>query len=140
MLFRSSPFHPQHHGSFVADVLLQTGVNFTLLPARYPRNNMNLMGDIIKWMGKNGAQIVMVPLGSKNPDDWAEFFKEAAAHPEILFIISAGNNGIDIGKTDIYPAVNNLTNALTVTSTLKNGEIANGSNYGTNVEIGRAHV
>ncbi len=134
--FTVSPFHPQHHGSFVVDVLLQTGVNFTLLPARYPRNNMNLMGDLIKWMGKNGAQIVMVPLGSKNLDDWGEFFKEAAAHPEILFIISAGNNGIDIGKTDIYPAVNNLTNALTVTSTLKNGEIANGSNYGTNVDIG----
>jgi hypothetical protein len=134
--FTGSAFYPQHHGSFVVDVLIQTGVDFTLLPARYPRNNMNLMSDVIKWMAIYGAQIVMLPLGSKDSADWDEFFKAAAAHPEILFIISAGNDGLDIGNTNIYPAVNNLPNALTVTSTLKNGEIANGSNYGTNVDIG----
>ena len=78
----------------------------------------------------------MMPLGSRNADDWASFIQAAAAHPQMLFIISAGNNGVNIDKSPIYPAVNNLGNALTVTSTLMDGKLAQGSNYGTMVDVG----
>ena len=131
-----SPFYPQSHGSYVVDILHQSGAGFQLLPLRYPRPNMALMGDAVDWLAAQNARIVMMPLGSQSPDDWTYFFAAAARHPEILFIISAGNNGVDLGELPIYPAVNALDNAITVTSTMPDGRLAEGSNFGMAVDIG----
>jgi hypothetical protein len=97
---------------------------------------MNLMGAAIHWLAANGAQPVMMPLGSQNRDDWTAFFEAARQHPEILFIFSAGNNGQDLADAAIYPAVNDLPNALTVTSTFANGRLPTESNFGEVVDIG----
>ena len=131
-----SPFYPQSHGSYVVDVLRKIGTDFQLLPVRYPRQNMRLMQDAVEWLATHKAQIVMMPLGSRDADEWEEFFAAAVRHPEMLFIISAGNNGLDLGKQPIYPAVNQLSNAITVTSTLGNGTVADGVNFGKYVGIG----
>ena len=105
-----NPFFPQSHGSHVFDILKQTGANFRLLPVRYPRPTW-LDGRGNSLAGANGAQLVMMPLGSQNRDDWTAFFEAARQHPEILFIFSAGNNGQDLADAAIYPAVNDLPNA-----------------------------
>ena len=131
-----SPFYPQSHGSYVVDILHQSGVGFQLLPLRYPRPDMALMGDAVDWLAAQNASIVMMPLGSQSPDDWTYFFAAAKRHPEILFIISAGNNGVNLGELPIYPAVNALENAITVTSTMPDGQLAEGSNFGIAVDIG----
>ena len=131
-----SPFYPQSHGSYVVDILHQSGVGFQILPVRYPRPDMALMGDAVDWLAAQNARIVMMPLGSQSPDDWTYFFAAAKRHPEILFIISAGNNGVDLGELPIYPAVNALENAITVTSTMPDGRLADGSNFGIAVDIG----
>ena len=131
-----NPFFPQSHGSYVLDILKQTGANFRLLPVRYPRPDMNLMGAAIHWLATNGAQLVMMPLGSQSRDDWTAFFEAARQHPEILFIFSAGNNGLDLADTAIYPAVNDLPHALTVTSTFADGRLPAESNFGQVVDIG----
>ena len=131
-----SPFFPRRHGSYVVDILLQTTKGFQLLPVRYPRPDMARMGDIIDWMATNGARIIMVPMGSRHRDDWRSFFAAASRHPRLLFIVSAGNNGHDIGQTPLYPAVNDLENILVVTSTLADGQLATGSNFGRSVDIG----
>ena len=131
-----SPFYPQSHGSYVVDILHQSGVGFQLLPVRYPRPDMALMGDAVDWLAAQNAGIVMMPLGSQSPDDWTYFFAAAKRHSEILFIISAGNNGVDIDELPIYPAVNALENAITVTSTMPDGRLADGSNFGIAVDIG----
>ena len=131
-----NPFFPQSHGSHVLDILKQTGANFRLLPVRYPRPNMSLMGAAIQWLAANGAQLVMMPLGSQNRDDWTAFFEAARQHPEILFIFSAGNNGRNLADATIYPAVNDLPNALTVTSTFADGRLPSESNFGEVVDIG----
>lgn len=134
--FAQSPFYPQSHGSYVVDILHQSGVGFQLLPLRYPRPDMALMGDAVDWLAAQNASIVMMPLGSQSPDDWTYFFAAAKRHPEILFIISAGNNGVNLGELPIYPAVNALENAITVTSTMPDGQLAEGSNFGIAVDIG----
>jgi hypothetical protein len=90
----------------------------------------------VDWLAAQNARIVMMPLGSQSPDDWIYFFAAAKRHPEILFIISAGNNGVDLGEVPIYPAANELENAITVTSTMPDGRLANGSNFGIAVDIG----
>ena len=134
--FAQSPFYPQSHGSYVVDILHQSGVGFQLLPLRYPRPDMALMGDAVDWLAAQNVSIVMMPLGSQSPDDWTYFFAAAKRHPEILFIISAGNNGVNLGELPIYPAVNALENAITVTSTMPDGQLAEGSNFGIAVDIG----
>jgi hypothetical protein len=134
--FGQSPFYPQSHGSYVVDILHQSGVGFQLLPLRYPRPDMALMDDAVDWLAAQNAHIVMMPLGSQSPDDWTYFFAAAKRHPEILFIISAGNNGVDLDELPIYPAVNALDNAITVTSTTPDGRLADGSNFGTAIDIG----
>jgi hypothetical protein len=134
--FGASPFFPQRHGTFVFDALHQIGIDFILLPARYPRPDMRRMNSIVHWLAQQGADIVMLPLGSRHPNDWAAFTKAAADYPQILFIISAGNDGKDIDILPVYPAINKLENALTVTSTLSDGRIAAGSNFGRGVDIG----
>jgi hypothetical protein len=131
-----STFYSQSHGSYVVDILHQSGVGFQLLPVRYPRPDMALMGDAVDWLAAQNAGIVMMPLGSQSPDDWTHFFAAAKRHSEIIFIISAGNNGVDIGELPIYPAVNALENAITVTSTMPDGRLADGSNFGIAVDIG----
>ena len=78
----------------------------------------------------------MVPMGSHNRADWRSFFDAAGRHPRILFIVSAGNNGQDIRLTPVYPALNELENILVVTSTLTDGQLAQGSNFGRSVNIG----
>jgi len=131
-----SPFYPQSHGSYVVDILHKYAVGFQILPVRYPRPDMALMSDAVDWLAVQNARIVMMPLGSHSPDDWTYFFAAAKRHPEILFIISAGNNSVNLGESPIYPAVNTLDNAITVTSTMPNGGLADGSNFGIAVDIG----
>ena len=131
-----SPFYPQSHGIYVVDILHKYGIGFQILPVRYPRPDMALMSDSVDWLAAQNARIVMMPLGSHSPDDWTYFFAAAKRHPEILFIISAGNNGVNLGESPIYPAVNTLDNAITVTSTMPNGGLADGSNFGIAVDIG----
>ena len=129
-------FYPQNNGSYVVDILHQSGVGLQLLPVHYLRPNMALLGDAMDWLAAQNAHIVTMPLGSQSPDDWTYFFTAAERHPEILFIISAGNNGVNLGELPFYPAVNALDNAITVTSTMPDNRLAEGSNFKIAVDIG----
>jgi len=62
--------------------------------------------------------------------DWAPFAAAAAAHPEMLFIVSAGNDGRDIDTAPVYPAGLTLDNMVVVTSADDFGRLAEGSNWG----------
>ena len=97
---------------------------------------MNMMSTAIHWLAANGAQLVMMHLGSQNRDDWTAFFEAARQYPEILFIFSACNNGQDLAEAAIYSAVNDLPNALTVTSTLADGRLPTDSSFGEVVDMG----
>ena len=54
----------------------------------------------------------------------------ARQHDNMLFVVSAGNNGRDIDSQPVYPASLNLDNLLTVTSSDEDGYPADGSNWG----------
>lgn len=127
-----SPFFPSHHGTLVASTLLREARGMRLLPYRYPRNDMRKMEQLVERVAEHGARIVAMPLGSNQKDQWAAFLSAAAANPDILFIVSAGNNGRDIDAQPIYPASAELPNILTVTSSTVSGRIAQDSNWGVN--------
>lgn len=71
-----------------------------------------------------------MPLGSRKAGDWETFEKAANAHPDLLLIVSAGNDGRDIDKTKLWPAALDLPNLIVVTSSDAFGRLAAGSNWG----------
>lgn len=133
-----SAFFPRHHGSLVADILTKSGIAFSLLPVRYPRQNMSRMAEAVDWLAKHQTGLIMLPMGSSDAGEWQAFLAAAALHKEILFIVSAGNDGVNLSENPVYPAVNDLDNIITVTSTLGDGSIAEGSNDGAMIDIGLA--
>jgi subtilisin family serine protease len=77
-----------------------------------------------------------MPLGSNRPGDWTAFEKAMRAHPNVLAIVSAGNNGRDLDQVPLWPAVLTLDNMIVVTSADTFGRLAAGSNWGrTSVDI-----
>jgi subtilisin family serine protease len=101
-----------------------------LLPLRYPRPDLARLTEAVEIAAAAGAKIVAMPLGSRAADDWAPFAAAAAAHPEMLFVVSAGNDGRDIDTAPVYPAGLTLDNMVVVTSSDDFGRLAEGSNWG----------
>ena len=71
-----------------------------------------------------------MPLGSNNQNEWTDFSAAAEQHPEILFIVSAGNNGRDIDLQPVYPAALEHSNIIVVTSADDTIRPAERTNYG----------
>ncbi|UCH39798.1 MAG: S8/S53 family peptidase [Gammaproteobacteria bacterium] len=111
-----SGFFVQRHGTRTASLLLREAPGIELVPYRYPRPNMTRMHALIEHADDNGVGILGMPLGSNRPEDWIAFADSARAHPHMLFIVSAGNDGRDIDEHPVYPAALGLDNLLVVTS------------------------
>jgi len=125
-----SPYFPIRHGTTVAGVLIREAPMSRLIPYRYPRPDMRRMGDVVAYAARNGARIVMMPMGSNREIDWRVFALAAQQHPDILFIVSAGNDGRDIDDDPVYPAALPLENMIVTTSADAFGRLAKGSNWG----------
>jgi len=127
---RRSPFFPIRHGTQVASLLLREAPAVRLLPFRYPRPDMTRLADAVSSAQAAGAAIMAMPLGSTRQADWIAFEEAARAHPGMLFIASAGNDGRDIDAKPLYPASLSLDNMIVVTSADAAGYAAPGSNWG----------
>ena len=125
-----SAFHPQRHGTRTASLILEEAPVAELVPYRYPRNHMSRMPDLVEHAAAAGVRIMNVSMGSRRHSDWVDFESAARAHPGILFVVSAGNDGVDIDENPVYPASLPLDNLLTVTSSDHSGLPAPGSNWG----------
>ena len=129
-------FLPIRHGSAVASVLVREAPGAALIPFRYPRPDMSRMGAVVRRAAAAGARIIAMPLGSRKARDWDTFVAAARAHPQILIIVSAGNDGRDLDRTPLWPAAAALDNLVVVTSADGFGRLAAGSNWGaTSVDL-----
>ena len=86
--------------------------------------------DLIDHIAENSIKLVSLSMGSDNILDWVCFKESLEKHKDILFIVSAGNNGFNIDNKPIYPASLDLDNIITVTSSDQTGRLGRGSNYG----------
>jgi hypothetical protein len=111
-----SKFFVQRHGTRTASLLLREAPGIELVPYRYPRPDMSRMKALVEHAYQNQVTIIGLPLGSNRARDWQAFEQVARAHPNILFIVSAGNNGRDIDDEPVYPASLDLDNMIVVTS------------------------
>ena len=75
-------------------------------------------------------------MGSQNMKTWQCFYDTAQKNQEILFIVSAGNQNRNIDINHIYPASLPLKNMLVISSGTIFGDLAKGSNFGSeNVDL-----
>lgn len=127
-----SPFFPQRHGTRTASLVLDEAPRAQLVPYRYPRPDMSRMGALLEQITNNNTRIVGIPLGGKRFAEWSAFVESARHMPQTLFIVSAGNEGVDIDLHPVYPANLDLENMIVVTSADDSALPAKGSNWGAN--------
>ena len=73
-------------------------------------------------------------LGGNRAEEWEVFEQAAKQYPQMLFVVSAGNNGRNIDQEPVYPAALHLDNMIVVSSADDSTLPARGSNWG------RGHV
>jgi len=125
-----SIFFPQRHGTRTASIIIREAPQTRLVPYRYPRPDMQRMKDLIGHAAAAGVRVVNMSLGSNRESQWVAFEYAALMHPEILFVVSAGNNGRNIDLDPVYPASLPLDNMLVVSSVAPDGYPADGANWG----------
>jgi hypothetical protein len=128
----NSGFFLQRHGTRTASLLLREAPGFELVPYRYPRPDMSRMQALVEHAADNQVTILGMPLGSNRLEDWGSFERVARAHPQMLFIVSAGNDGRDIDERPVYPAALDLDNLIVVTSADDFVQPAERTNWGQN--------
>jgi hypothetical protein len=125
-----SAFFPDHHGTATASIVLSEAPMVRLLPYRYPRPDMTRLNALIEHAASHGARIVNLSLASFDREEWHAFAQAAARHPEILFVVAAGNDNRDIDRRPVYPAALDLDNLIAVTAARADGHLARGVNWG----------
>lgn len=92
------------------------------------RHNLNLVATNNSWGGGGFSQAMQDAI-------------ERAGEANILFVASAGNDGIDIDATPVYPASYPSPSIITVASIAKTGAIASDSSFGVvSVDLGAPGV
>lgn len=125
-----SPIFPIRHGTAVASILLREAPDARLIPLRYPAGAPQRFAAMVEHVAGTPARIVSMALGGAKRSEWEPFAEAAGRHPEILFVVSAGNDGRDIDAAPLYPAAFALDNMIVVTSTDAFGRLAPESNWG----------
>ena len=110
------PFDPARHGTQTASLLLAEAPVVELGPYRYPKNAMTRMPALIAAAAAQGIRVMNLSLATTNRHQWLPFEAAARAHPEMLFVVAAGNFGRNIEQQPTYPAALELDNMIVVTS------------------------
>jgi Subtilase family len=126
----TDPFHPEHHGTRTASLLLAEAPVAKLVPYRYPRHDMARMTALIDDAAARGLRVINLSLVSRNRAEWLPFQAAAQAHPDMLFVVAAGNYGRNIEEQPAYPASFHLANMIVVTSATADGHLTAGVNWG----------
>ena len=122
-MFLSEPIRKGHRRKF------RRGFNTT---AKHKIDACTKFKELVEHIVENSIRVVNLSMGSKKIQDWECFEKVASKYKDVIFVVSAGNNGFNIDENPIYPASLNLKNILAVTSSDKSGRLGRGSNYGQN--------
>ncbi len=127
---RGNVFFPMHHGSTVFSVLSREAGDSTISIYRFPAEQMCRFSTLLEHIAKTPVRVVNLSMGSDDYEDWQCFETAARNLPDLLFVVSAGNNGRDIDVDPVYPASLALQNMIVVSSADAFGRLGQGSNYG----------
>jgi len=127
---RRNAFFPMHHGTTTFSLLAREAGDIPVASYRFPAENLCRFDDLIAHMAGLSVRVVSLSMGSSDRDDWRCFEDAARRQPQMLFIVSAGNDGRDLDRSPVYPAALELENLVTVTSSDEFGRLGRGSNSG----------
>ena len=127
---RRNIFFPLHHGTSVFSVLTQNLGDLKTAIYRFPADNMCRFSELIEHADSVGVRIINLSMGSNSAEDWECFYESAKRHVDILFVVSAGNDGSNIEINQVFPASFDLENIVVVTSADHFGHLPRHSNYG----------
>jgi len=131
------------HGTHVAGIIGAignnnigvTGVcwNIKIMPIKVlDENGEGYISDIIKAIEFAKSKNVLIINMSFSGTDYSKaFYDEIKAHPEMLFVVAAGNSSANIDSEPEYPAGFDLNNIISVAASDQNDQLASFSNYGT---------
>jgi hypothetical protein len=124
------------HGTHVGGIVTKGSDELALLPIRYSSTEGEKLYTAIEMAHFRGSKIVNISLGSTDKDYWLPLSKAMSDHPDMLFIVAAGNEEANLNEDPIYPACFNHSNMLVVGSVDRNNEWSTFSNYSpTHVDI-----
>ena len=127
------PFFPDHHGTRTASLVLQEAPVAKLIPYRYPRDDMARMTALVEDAATHGVRIMNLSVVSRDRDAWRWFHEAARRHPEMLFVVAAGNDDSNLEQRPVYPAALTLDNMVVVTSATTGGRLTHGVSWGPKV-------
>ena len=127
---RRNPFFPLHHGSTVFSVIDREADGIKTALYRFPAMNLCRFTALIEHAADLGVRVINMSMGSKDRQEWECFYKVVQSHEKLLFVVSAGNDGVSIDRNPIYPASFGLSNMVVVTSSDVFGRLGSGSSYG----------
>jgi Subtilisin-like serine proteases len=88
----------------------------------------------IEYAIRNNIKIINCSFSGKEFSEKEKRAIESAK--DILFVMAAGNKGVDIGVEPFYPVCYNVQNSIVVAAVDQNGLLYEKSNYGEFVDIG----
>lgn len=130
---RRSIFSPNRHGTMVASVLAAYGGSDTcIVPVRYaPFANGDGVERAVAFLARSGVRVVSVQSSRRRP--WPAFRRAIRRHPQILFVVAAGNAGLDLNRRPLYPTVYDEPNLLVVAGSEGMDRLWHRSNFGAGV-------
>lgn len=136
------------HGTHVAGVIAaarnRTGMTGVAPRAKIMALNVNRGSYIsggnvaaaIRYAVDNGADIINLSLASAPGAAPTSAITSALAHAkanDVLVVTAAGNHGVDLDTTTVYPASQNFDNMIVVGASTPTDTVAGFSNYGASV-------
>ncbi len=129
-------FNSRNHGTHVAGIASKGSDDIAILPIRYPKSSTDKFVDAVNLAHQEGSRVVNISLGSEDIKYWEPLKKAMQDHPDMLFVIAAGNDEKGKGEGNIdqfpkYPAAFDLPNMIVVAAVDETGKsLADFSNYG----------
>jgi len=125
-----SLYFPSRHGTRTASLVAAEAPIAKIVPYRYPRPDMTRMATLIEDAALHHVRLVNLSLVSRDFARWAAYHAAARRHPEMLFVVAAGNNQRDLDQVPMYPAALPLANQITVTGATDDGRLMRKANWG----------
>ena len=118
-----------HHGTQVAGIVAKDTDDIAILPIRYPRGRKEKWKEAVQFAHDRGARIVNLSLASDYRSSWEVLERSIVDHPDMLFVVAAGNEKRDLEAEPIFPAAFDYPNMIKVTSVDAGGVLSKFSNY-----------
>lgn len=119
------------HGTHVAGIIARDADEVSLLPIRVSYRDPKAWGNLVEYAHARGSRIVNVSMGNTDEANYRDLRTAIRKHPDMLFVVAAGNNGKDNDHVPVYPASYPEDNILSVASwNAEEGRLALNSNFG----------